>query len=236
MTVVTVPDLLRTLARTDSASPRLTWYGADGERVELSGRVLENWVHKAANVLVEEGDCQAGDTVRLDLPSGHWRATYWALAAWLCGASVRLDEVDGSDVLVTADADTAADSAAPLRILVSLPALARSFPGQTPGGVMDEAAELASYGDHFVADAGAIPAGSSLALVGADGATWNAGALFEPDTTVGARRHVDAATAGAAACLRAQLSTWASTGSVVVTSGGSLEALERTLAAEGVDW
>ncbi len=231
---MTVPDLLRTLARTDSASPRLTWYGADGGRVELSGRVLENWVYKSANLLVEEADCQVGDTVAVDLPAGHWRATYWALAAWLCGATVRLDSGQDSDVLVTADANRAADSAATLRILVALPALARSFPGQAPAGVVDEAAELATYGDHFTAHA---PwAGSSLALVAADGTTWNAGALFEPDPAVGARRHVDAATLDAATCLRAQLATWASTGSVVVTSGGSLDTLERTLLAEGVDW
>ena len=43
----------------------------------------------------------------------------------------------------------AADSAATLRILVALPALARSFPGQAPAGVVDEAAELATYGDHY---------------------------------------------------------------------------------------
>jgi acyl-CoA synthetase (AMP-forming)/AMP-acid ligase II len=79
--------LARLLA--DGARPRLTWYGADEERVELSGRVLANWVVKATNLLTEEGDVGPGSRVVLDLPV-HWRTPVWALAAWLAGAHVVL--------------------------------------------------------------------------------------------------------------------------------------------------
>ena len=34
-------------------APALTWYGPDGERVELSQRVLANWVTKAMNLLTD---------------------------------------------------------------------------------------------------------------------------------------------------------------------------------------
>ena len=66
-----MPGLLARLTA-DPGRPRLTWYGDDGERVELSGHVLDNWVTKTANLLVEE--YQAGPLTRvlLDLPV-HWR-------------------------------------------------------------------------------------------------------------------------------------------------------------------
>jgi len=69
--------------------PRLTWYGPDDERVELSGRVLANWVTKATNLLVEEGEVGPGTRVLLDVPV-HWRALVWALATWCAGGELVL--------------------------------------------------------------------------------------------------------------------------------------------------
>ena len=37
-------------------TPALIWYSDNGERIELSGRVLMNWVNKTANLLIEECD------------------------------------------------------------------------------------------------------------------------------------------------------------------------------------
>ncbi|WP_152192660.1 TIGR03089 family protein [Georgenia satyanarayanai] len=80
--------------------PRLTWYGPADERVELSGRVLANWVTKATNLLVEEGEVEPGSRVLLDVPV-HWRALVWALATWCAGGELVLpaeeDEADGAD-------------------------------------------------------------------------------------------------------------------------------------------
>src|SRR5690625_2572400 len=87
--------------------PALTWYGPDGERVELSQRVLANWVTKAINLLSDEADTAPGSAVGLDLPM-HWRTLVWALAAWGCGATVTLpaEDLDDAepDVLVSASA------------------------------------------------------------------------------------------------------------------------------------
>ncbi|MEE6289001.1 TIGR03089 family protein [Georgenia sp. MJ173] len=90
--------VLELLLGQDPAQPRLTWYGADDERVELSGRVLANWVTKATNLLVEEGEVEPGTRVLLDVPV-HWRGLVWALATWAAGGHLVLpgeadDETD----------------------------------------------------------------------------------------------------------------------------------------------
>lgn len=87
--MTSIRRLVRALSTSDPSRPRLTWYGADGERVELSGRVLVNGVVKATNLLVAEVDAGPRTAVLLDLPP-HWRAVQWALAAWTCGGEVRV--------------------------------------------------------------------------------------------------------------------------------------------------
>jgi uncharacterized protein (TIGR03089 family) len=87
------PQLLARLLASDPTRPRLTWYDdaegpTRGERIELSGRVVATWTAKAASLLVDDLDVTRGDTVALQLPP-HWRAVYWALAAWTVGAVVR---------------------------------------------------------------------------------------------------------------------------------------------------
>ena len=82
----TVLDLL---LGEEPAQPRLTWYGPDDERVELSGRVLTNWVTKAANLLAEEAEVEPGSRVLIDVPV-HWRSLVWALATWVAGGHLEL--------------------------------------------------------------------------------------------------------------------------------------------------
>ena len=53
-------------------TPALIWYSANGERIELSGRVLMNWVDKSANLLVEECELESGEGFDLQAPL-HWR-------------------------------------------------------------------------------------------------------------------------------------------------------------------
>lgn len=139
-----VPGLVRALVASDPGRPRVTWYGTDGERVELSARVLENWVAKAANLLVEECDAGPGSVVALDLPP-HWRTVVWALATWSVGATVAAPG-SGGDVVVTAEVAAAPDGG--LVVGVSLPALARRFEGDGHVDV-DEAAEVSSFADSF---------------------------------------------------------------------------------------
>ena len=139
-------DLL-TLLRRDPGRPRLTWYAADGDRVELSGAVLDNWVSKTTNLLVEELDVGPGSRVLLALPM-HWRAVVWALAVWRAGATVVLADAPAgdADVMVTDQPDARVPGAAAL-VVVSLPALARRYAGTLPPDALDAASSVMTYGD-----------------------------------------------------------------------------------------
>ncbi|WP_372593295.1 TIGR03089 family protein [Actinotalea sp.] len=139
-----IGDLLDRLRR-DPGRPRVTWYDAD-ERVELSGHVLDNWVSKTTNLLVEELDLGPGRTAVVDLP-GHWRAVVWWLAVLRTGA--RLSTTSAADphpdVVITADASSW--PTAPELVVVTLPALARRADGPLPPGAIDAAAAVMTYGD-----------------------------------------------------------------------------------------
>ncbi len=233
--------LLRRLVDADPGRPRITVYDdtdspTRGERVELSARVLANWVAKAANLLQDELDAGRGTVVRLDLPP-HWRTLYWALAAWSVGACVEVPAARGSgtdpedagtpaDVVVTDD--PAAAEAAEEGVLVTLAALARSAPGPVPHGVIDEAKEVATHGDVFTA--WEEPEDDDPALR-ADGSTTSTTDLV-PAAEPG---RVHTATTDTAAFLRTALAAWAADGSVVLTRGEpDAEVLARRLASEGV--
>ncbi len=86
--------VLRRAVTSDPGRPRVTVYDdtdspTRGERIELSARVLANWVSKAANLLQDDLDVGPGSVVVLDLPP-HWRTLYWALAVWSVGGCVEL--------------------------------------------------------------------------------------------------------------------------------------------------
>ena len=153
--------LLRRLVESDPGRPRITVYDdtdspTRGERIELSARVLANWVTKAANALQDELDVGVGTVVRLDLPP-HWRTAYWALAAWSVGACVESRAPGGArgadgetvlssaDVVVTDDPGTA--EGAEEGVLVTLAALARSAPGPVAAGVWTRPRRSATHGD-----------------------------------------------------------------------------------------
>lgn len=145
----TLPDVLTTLEG-DPGRPRLTWYGPDAERVELSGAVLVNWVVKTTNLLVEEFDAGPRAVIGLDLPA-HWRTCVWALAVWRAGSELRLvapdaDLGDHLDVVVTTRPSRWRESSGEL-VAVELAALARQFAGTLPSGTMDAAAAVMTYGD-----------------------------------------------------------------------------------------
>ncbi|MFJ4168839.1 TIGR03089 family protein [Paenarthrobacter sp. NPDC089714] len=142
-------NLMTTLRSGHATSPRLTWYGPDAERVELSGRVLDNWVAKTSNLLQDELDAEPGMAVRLDLPA-HWKSFVWALAAWQLGMEVVLDGSD-AHLLVTNEPDGGAGAGFDAVVAVPLAALAMRWPGELPAGVVDYAAEVRSHGDVFMA-------------------------------------------------------------------------------------
>ena len=233
----TPSTVLAALLRADPARPRITFYEdtpgpTRGERIELSGKVLANWVNKAANALQEELDITPGSTVRLDLPP-HWRSVYWALAAWSVGATVVVgtSAAGEDDLLVTTDAEVAADSSSPA-VLVTLAALARRSPdAAAAGGAMDEARELSTYGDQFAAweepddDTPALRAG------GTD--TAYAEVVADRGWERGVRVHLEGT--DLAAVLTDALAAWAVDGSVVLTRGDLADdARAHRLATEAV--
>jgi uncharacterized protein (TIGR03089 family) len=226
-------EVLAGLLRSDAARPRVTFYDdtpgpTQGERVELSGRVLANWVSKAANALQEEWDLGPGSRVRLDLPP-HWRALYWALAVWSVGATVVLD-ASGADLVVTADAGTADAADAPA-VLVTLAALARSAAGPAGPGVMDEARELATFADQFVAWEEPAPTAAAVSADGED----TAYETVVPARDWPAQVRLHSAAPALRQVLADTLAAWALDGSVVISRGPEPSVgREGRLASEGV--
>jgi uncharacterized protein (TIGR03089 family) len=139
----TIADVLQVL-RAEPGRPRLTWYGDAGERVELSGAVLENWVNKTTNLLVEEFDARPGAVIQLDLPP-HWRTIVWAFAVWRSAACVSMTATSPADLVLT-DSPVRHVGADPL-VVVSLPALARHYDGELPRGAVDAASAVMTYAD-----------------------------------------------------------------------------------------
>lgn len=174
-----LPGLLARLTA-DPGRPRLTWYGDDGERVELSGHVLDNWVTKTANLLVEE--YQAGPLTRVlvDLPV-HWRSVVWAMATWRVGACVAVPPAGRPDLVVTSEPARHADAGADI-VAVALPALARHFDGELPAGAVDSTSAVMTYGDLLTwmpeptPSAPAVKAGEQL-VAHASLAEWAQGVL-----------------------------------------------------------
>lgn len=135
-----VADLLRRLTN-QGGRPCVTWYGPDGERVEFSSAVIENWVAKTTNLLVEEFDVSSSCEVAIDVIP-HWRTLVWALASWRTGATVLPG--NSGDVVVTTSPGTAKGTDV---VAVALPALARRFDGDLPASAIDAASAVMTYGD-----------------------------------------------------------------------------------------
>jgi uncharacterized protein (TIGR03089 family) len=220
--VQTPRSVLAGILRSDPARPRVTFYEDTsgptlGERVELSAKVLANWVNKAGNALQDEYDLGPGSVVRLSLPP-HWRALYWALGVWSVGGAVDLTEAGPADLLICDDPEAATIEPKPDEVvLVTLDALARAHTGPLPAGAMDEARELASYGDQLVALA--EPDAASLALI-TDRAQSPYGAVV-PHRDWPTRSRVRVA-GDLVQVLQNALAAWAVDGSVVLTRNGSV--------------
>ena len=206
------------MLRSDPGRPRVTCYddtpGATrGERIELSAKVLANWVSKAGNALQEEWDLGPGSTVRLALPP-HWRSIYWALAAWSVGGTVVLDDAP-CDLLVTDDPTRLDPDAATPAVLVTLAGLARSAPGGAPPGTMDEARELSTYADQLTPWDESAPTDPALRAGGAD--TTYESVVPQRDWPREARVHTASTTL--AEVLADALGAWALDGSLVLSRG-----------------
>jgi uncharacterized protein (TIGR03089 family) len=214
-----------------STAPLLVWHGPNQERVELSGRVFDNWVAKTANLLAEEFDAGPGTVVRLSLPL-HWKSLALALGVLHTGATVSVAgaaEDSGEANIVASDAPQEAAELEPAAevISVALGTLALSFGGPAPAGAVDYAAEVRAFGDYFLADP--VPAEAtalrtevrSSAYAELFGASPAGGtALLHPGTGLGE-------------ALAAAISVWSS-GDTLVVLGDGVQATDHLLETERV--
>lgn len=160
-------ELLHSFRTLNPTSPRLSWYGPDAERVEFSGRVLDNWVAKTANYLVDELDAEPGTVVALDVPL-HWRSLVWLLATWAVGATASTTPTRASagavpDIVATTDPAGAHEQfagavPAPLIVAVALPALQMRWLGELPARTLDYSGDVRAHADEFFADDSPTPA------------------------------------------------------------------------------
>lgn len=189
--MTTLASLLAAPVAADPTQPLLTYYDdASGERVELSGVTLANWVAKTANLLVDGVGTQPGEVALVLLPP-HWQTAAVLLGCWSAGLIVtEVPLPSGVSVAFTLPAPGAPgveDAAAPAaagtspavageRYVLGLHPLGASLPAsQVPSGHLDFNAEVRGYGDRFTL---AAPlAGSAPAAPGRTRAELAAGAL-----------------------------------------------------------
>jgi uncharacterized protein (TIGR03089 family) len=166
--------LLRRAAAHDPARPRLTWYDdATGERVELSGTTLLNWVAKTAHLLSGELGLAPGGRLGVDLPR-HWTAAVCWLAADAVGARLSPTAAGpAADVAVVGPDGLPGPPSASEVVAVSLRPMGGPFAAPLPPLVHDFAVAVRGQPDTF--DLGpdrSTPAGAAAVALAAD---WRLG-------------------------------------------------------------
>ena len=151
----TVGGLLKNLVAAAPTRPVLTCYDQrTGERVELSGVTMDNWVAKTANLLVDGCGLGEGDTAGVWLPP-HWQTAAVLLGCWAAGLRVSFGAADdscaavafaGTEMIEAAPGDLAAT--APERFALGLAPLGRAMT-PVPAGWVDYIVEVRGHGDRF---------------------------------------------------------------------------------------
>ncbi len=144
--MTTVGARFAAIVAVDPARPLLTWYDdGNGERTELSGATLANWVAKTANLLVDGVGLAPGDSAVVLLPP-HWQTAAILLACWCAG--VKVVGVPGPAEVGFTTPEQAAELTQPSRYLVGLHGLGLPL-RQVPEGYLDYAVEVRGLGDRF---------------------------------------------------------------------------------------
>ena len=154
--MTTPTEVLARAVSRDPARPHLTWYDdLTGERIELSGATLANWVNKTANLLIDELGVSPGVSVSIDLPR-HWLLAVWWLAVDAVGAlpvagpyNPSKAAQDGPRVAVIGPDAVSSPPAADEVVAVSLMPLGAPFSGPLPPLVRDYAVDVRGQADHF---------------------------------------------------------------------------------------
>ncbi|WJK42471.1 TIGR03089 family protein [Solwaraspora sp. WMMA2056] len=169
--------LLAVTIAADPTRPLLTWYDdAIGDRTELSGATLANWVAKTANLIVDGAGATAGDTAEVLLPP-HWQTAAVLLGCWSAGLAVRAPGLVDGPAGAGSQADgppaevcfaTAHRLPGPDRppageqYLLSLAPMAMPARDLPPGWV-DYVTEVRGHGDHFTPYPAGDPQDAQLA-------------------------------------------------------------------------
>lgn len=145
-----------TAAAEDPAQPLLTWYDdVTGDRTELSGATLDNWVSKTANLLVDGLGLDRGDRAAVLLPP-HWQTAAVLLGCWAAGVEVVTDGTKITNAKISADVifasadrvNEAEEWGASERFVLGLAPMA--LPMRTvPSGFVDYVTEVRTFGDRF---------------------------------------------------------------------------------------
>ncbi|HEX7744685.1 MAG TPA: TIGR03089 family protein [Micromonosporaceae bacterium] len=146
----TIARMFAAAVARDPARPLLTWYDdATGERTELSGATLDNWVAKTGNLLVDDVGLAPGDRAAVLLPP-HWQTAAVLLGCWVAGGSVTAGPPEPVEVLFAAAdrIDEAAGWAAGERYALALAPFAAPL-RDVPAGFADYVVEVRGHGDHF---------------------------------------------------------------------------------------
>lgn len=216
-------------SRRNEATPWLIWHSAQGERIELSGRVFDNWVAKSAHLLGDLFDVEAGTQLVIDLPA-HWKSLVIALAAFQCGATV-LDpahpDAGQADLWVTDTPTSEAVPPAAQVLAVDLAALALQFSGDL-GPAEDYNAEVRSFADDYFPSP---VAGTALALAGPGTALSYAELFGAPGTAQGTI--LVSAQLGLQRLLPFAIGQWFA-GDALVLTGPGVEISDRLLDGERV--
>lgn len=134
-------------------TPALTWHGDVGERIELSGKVLDNWVAKSANFLCEEFEVDVEDALVLP-PSSHWRTVALVVAALRVGATIYPPAQAPSEVQAAFGfcPQQCESIDAEFTGLISSEALAMRYMGELPAdlGAIDYTQEVRSHADIYM--------------------------------------------------------------------------------------
>lgn len=155
----TVSSLLTAFVTSDPSLPLVTHYDdATGERTELSGATLANWVAKTANLLVDGCGLGEGDVAGVPLPP-HWQTAAVLLGAWSAGLTVSYEPT--GDVVFGTREHTSEGKAADRFVLGFAP---MGMPMRdVPAGWVDYIAEVRGFGDQYT---GPRPSPQTLALAG----------------------------------------------------------------------
>ena len=164
--VSTVPAAFAA-AIADPVRPLLTWYDdASGERTELSGATLNNWVAKTANLLGDGCGLGTGDVAAVRTPP-HWQTAAIYLGVWTAGLAVTHSASSSPDAaFLMPDAD----AVAPDSFAVGLHPLALPV-RDLRAGVADWVSSARVHGDFFTGPSVAPSADALVDLPGGGSVT-----------------------------------------------------------------